>query len=83
MQQSLSKKFKGNEKREPEEIKTGLNQFSLAFFKAYVEKDSRYLPWLQSSYVKAMSKNSQFDVEFVQSLPKTVFLRSATVLETK
>lgn len=83
MQRSLSKKLKENEKREPEEIKTGLNQFSLAFFKTYVEKDSRYLPWLQSAYVKAMSKNSQFDVEFVQSLPKTVFSRSAVVPETK
>lgn len=83
MQRSLSKKLKENEKREPEEIKTGLNQFSLAFFKAYVEKDSRYLPWLQSAYVKAMSKNSQFNVEFVQSLPRTVFSRSAIVPETK
>ena len=83
MQRSLSKKFKGDEKREPEQIKSGLNQFSLAFFKTYLEKDNRYLLWLQSAAVKAMSKNSPFGVEFIKSLPATKSSVSEAPLEIK
>jgi predicted dienelactone hydrolase len=83
MQRSLSKKFKGDEKREPEQIKSGLNQFSLAFFKTYLEKDNRYLPWLQSAAVKAMSKNSPFGVEFIKSLPATELSVSESSPEIK
>ncbi len=55
--------------RERKGMKSTLNPFSLAFFKAHIAQDMQYEPYLQAAYAKAFSEASPYDVSFVRSLP--------------
>lgn len=59
-----------NRAKESKQLEWALSNFSLAFFKTYISNNLSYMPYLTPTYIKEISKKSNYGVSFLEFLPE-------------